>query len=140
LTSGFQLRPTLGVVIDVTHAKSPGAPEHLTYEMDKGPTLDWGPNTHLGLYKVFEDLAKDLEIPYQRAVYTRSSGTDAYMLQIAAEGVPTVILSIPLRYMHTPVEMLQIKDIARTARLLAEFITLLDEEFMNKLSGEEASE
>jgi len=140
LTSGFQLRPTLGVVIDVTFAKSPGAPEYLTYDMDKGPTLDWGPNTHLGLYKIFEDLAKDLEIPYQRSVYQRSSGTDAYMLQIAAEGVPTMILSIPLRYMHTPVEMLQAKDIARTARLLAEFITLLDGEFMDKLSGEEASE
>jgi endoglucanase len=62
------------------------------------------------------------------------------MLQVAAEGVPTMILCIPLRYMHTPVEMLQIKDIARTARLLVEFITLLDDEFMEKLSLEPAME
>jgi endoglucanase len=128
------------VVIDVTHAKSPGAPDHLTFEMNKGPTLDWGPNTHLGLYTIFEDLAKELEVPYQKEVYHRSSGTDALMLQVAAEGVPTMILCIPLRYMHTPVEMLQIKDIARTARLLVEFITLLDDEFMDKLSLEPARE
>lgn len=140
MTSGFELRPTLGVVIDVTYGKSPGAPDHLTYEMNKGPTLDWGPNTHLELYNVFENLAKELEIPYQRAVYQRSSGTDAYFLQTAAEGIPTMILSIPLRYMHTPVEMLQIKDIARTARLLVEFITILDDEFMEKLSWEKTSE
>jgi putative aminopeptidase FrvX len=140
MTSGFQLHPTLGVVMDVTYGKSPGAPEHQTYEMNKGPTLDWGPNTHLGLYNAFEDLAKEMEIPYQRSVYPRSSGTDAYFLQTAVEGIPTMILSIPLRYMHTPVEMLQIKDIARTARLLAEFITLLNGDFMNKLSGEETSE
>ncbi|MGD8457809.1 MAG: M20/M25/M40 family metallo-hydrolase [Anaerolineales bacterium] len=140
MTSGFQLRPSLGVVIDVTYGKSPGSPEHLTYEMNKGPTLDWGPNTHLKLYNVFEDLAKQLEIPFQRAVYQRSSGTDAYFLQLAAEGIPTMILSIPLRYMHTPVEMLQIKDITRTARLLVEFITMLDDEFMGKLSWEEMNE
>jgi endoglucanase len=140
LTSGYQLRPNLGVVIDVTYAKSPGAPDHLTFEMDKGPTLAWGPNTHLGLYKVFEDLAKEFEVPYQREVYHRSSGTDAFMLQVAAEGVPTMILCIPLRYMHTPVELLQIKDIARTARLLAEFITALDDEFMDKLSLEATRE
>ena len=139
-TSGYELRPTLSVVIDVTHAKSPGAPDHLTSDMDKGPTLEWGPNTHPGLYKVFENLAKRLEIPYQRAVYQRSSGTDAFMLQVAAEGIPTMILSIPLRYMHTPVEMINLKDVARTARLLTEFITALDDDFMDKLSWEKSEE
>lgn len=137
LTSGYQLRPTIAVVVDTTHAKSPGAPAHNTYEMDKGPTLDWGPNTHPKLYKAFEDLAKELEIPYQRGVYHRSSGTDAILLQVAAEGIPTMIVSIPLRYMHSPVEMIHTKDIPRTARLLAEFITNLDDEFMDKLSWEE---
>ncbi len=59
------------------------------------------------------------------------------MLQVAAEGIPTMIVSIPLRYMHSPVEMIHTKDIPRTARLLAEFITNLDDEFMDKLSWEE---
>jgi endoglucanase len=51
-----------------------------------------------------------------------------------------MIISIPLRYMHTPVEMLHVKDISRTARLVAEFITGLDDEFMDKLSWEETQE
>jgi putative aminopeptidase FrvX len=140
MTSGYQLRPTLAVVLDVTYAKSPGAPEHLCFEMNKGPALGWGPNTHLKLYEAFENLAKELEIPYQREVYPRSSGTDAWMLQVAAEGIPTMLVSIPIRYMHTPVELLHIKDIARTARLLAEFVTILDDAFMEKLNWEEAKE
>lgn len=140
LTSGYQLRPTLAVVIDMTHAKSPGTPEHLSYEMDKGPALGWGPNTHPKLYEAFENLAKELEIPYQREVYTRSSGTDAWMLQVAAEGIPTMLLSIPLRYMHTPVELLHVKDIARTSRLLAEFLTILDDEFLDNLNWEKTEE
>jgi endoglucanase len=139
-TSGYQLRPNVAVVVDVTHAKGPGAPDHLSYEMNKGPALGWGPNTHPKLFEAFEDMAKELEVPYQREVYQRSSGTDAWMLQVAAEGIPTMLISIPLRYMHTPVELLHVKDISRTARLLAEFITILDDEFMDKLNWEGGKE
>jgi putative aminopeptidase FrvX len=63
----------------------------------------------------------------------RRSGTDADAIQIAAEGIPTMVLGIPLRYMHTPVEMVSMKDITRTGRLLAEFAAALDEKFMDKL-------
>lgn len=134
LTSGYELRPTLAVVIDVTFAKSPGAPAHKTYDLNKGPTLDWGPNTHPKFHAELQKLAKRLEIPVQEAVYARGhSGTDAYFMQVAAEGIPTAILSIPLRYMHTPVELIQFKDIERAARLLAEFISGLDETFIDKL-------
>ncbi|MBI3159607.1 MAG: M20/M25/M40 family metallo-hydrolase [Chloroflexi bacterium] len=133
LTSGYALRPTLAVVIDVTFAKSPGAPAHKAFEMNKGPALDWGPNTHPRLYKEVENLARRLEIPIQPSVYAQSSGTDAILLQVAAEGIPTAILSIPLRYMHTPVEIIHTKDIERAARLLAEFISGLDDAFMEKL-------
>lgn len=136
-TSGFDIQPDIGVVIDVNFAKGPGAGGHSAFDMDKGPTFDWGPNTHPKLYHEFEKLAKQLEIKYQRSVYQRMSGTDAMALQIAGNGIPTMILGIPLRYMHTPVEMIQAKDIDRTARLLAEFICTLDEDFMNKLAFEE---
>jgi endoglucanase len=132
-TSGFALRPTIAIVVDVTFAKSPGAPDHLSFEMDKGPTFDWGPNTHPKLFKSFEKVAKDFEYSYQHAVYSRSSGTDAITLQLAGEGIPLMIVGLPLRYMHTPVEMIQIKDIERTARLLADFISQLDDNFMDTL-------
>ncbi len=132
-TSGYELRPTIGIVVDVTFAKSPGSPDHLTFEMDKGPTFDWGPNTHPKLFKSFEKLAKEFEYPFQHEVYSKSSGTDAITLQLVGKGIPLMIIGIPLRYMHTPVEMIQIKDIERTARLLTDFIGQLDDNFMDTL-------
>jgi len=133
-TSGFQLRPTLAIAVDVTFAAGPGTPSHKSYPLGKGPTLGWGPNVHPGLYKAFEELAKKLEIPYSIEVMPRHSGTDAVALQEVAEGIPCMVIGIPLRYMHTPVEMVAMKDIARTGRLLAEFIAGLDENFMEKLT------
>jgi endoglucanase len=57
-------------------------------------------------------------------------------MQVAAEGIPTMLVAIPLRYMHTPVEMVSLKDITRAGRLLAEFTAGLDDEFMKKLAWE----
>lgn len=132
-TSGFALQPDLAVVIDVTFAKGPGSNDPMTFDMNKGPTLDAGPNTHLKLHKAFGKMAKELEIPHQHGVYPGMSGTDAKTIQIAGKGVPTMVMSIPLRYMHTPVEMVQFKDIRRAGRLLAEFISALDAEFEKQL-------
>jgi endoglucanase len=133
LTSANQLRPTLAVAIDVTFASGPGSPSHQSFPFGKGPTLGWGPTIHPALQKAFKDLADRLEIPYKLEVMPRRSGTDADALQIAAEGIPTMVLGIPLRYMHTPVEMVAIKDIARTGRLIAEFAAALDEKFIDTL-------
>lgn len=137
LTSAFQLRPDLAVAVDVTFGRSPGSPDHKTYPLDKGPTLGWGPNIHPGLYKSFKDLAERLEIPFQVEVMPRHSGTDAYALQIVAEGIPSMVVSIPLRYMHTPVEVVAIKDITRTGHLLAEFIAQLQTDYLEKLSWDD---
>jgi endoglucanase len=77
-----------------------------------------------------------LEIPYQVEPVPGRSGTDAWAIQVTREGIPTALLSIPLRYMHTSVEVLSLKDVERTGRLLAGFIGRLDEEFMEDLSWE----
>lgn len=137
LTSAFGLRPTLAVAIDVTFAASPGSPAHNTYPMGKGITLGWGPNIHPALFEAFKELADRLEIPWKIDVMPRMSGTDAAALQIAGEGIPTMVISIPLRYMHTPVEMISMRDIQRTGRLLAEFAVQLDSTFMNKIVWDE---
>jgi endoglucanase len=138
-TSAFLLHPDLAVAVDVTWGKSPGTPEHKTFPLDKGPTLGWGPNIHPGLHRSFKQLAEQLEIPYAVEVMPRHSGTDAFSLQVATEGIPTMVVSIPLRYMHTPVEVVALKDIRRTAHLLSEFIAHLDIDFMNKLTLDELS-
>ncbi len=137
LTSAFQLRPSLAIALDVTFAASPGSPSHKTYPLGKGITLGWGPNVHPGIYRAFEDLAKKLEIPYSMEVIPRHSGTDAFAMQVIAEGIPSFVIGIPLRYMHTPVEMVSMKDVTRAGRLLAEFAASLDTAFLDNLSWDE---
>jgi putative aminopeptidase FrvX len=134
LTSGFELQPALAVAIDVTFGASPGSPGHKTFPMGKGITLGWGPNIHPAVFKTFQKLADRLEIPYKTEPMPRHSGTDAHYLQIAGEGIPTMVLGIPLRYMHTPVEIVSMKDIERAGRLLAEFAASLELDFAEKLT------
>lgn len=134
LTSAFQLQPQLAIAVDVTWAKGVGDQSYKTFPLGKGPTLGWGPNVHSGLYHSFRELANRHEIPYHTEILPPHSGTEAFTLQIAREGIPTMVVLIPLRYMHTPVETVSIKDIARTGHLLAEFISALAEDYMDRLS------
>ena len=136
-TSAYQIRPSLAIAIDVTWASGPGSPSHKTFPLGKGPTLVWGPNIHPALHQRFKDLAERLEIPHTIEVTPRHSGTDAYALQVAAEGIPTRVIGIPLRYMHTPVEMVALKDITRSGRLMAEFISQLSPDFMHDLTWDD---
>lgn len=133
-TAGFELRPSIAIAIDVTWARGPGLPEHKTFPLGEGPTNGWGPNIHPGIHSALEEAAKRVEIPLAREVLPASSGTDAFALQIAGEGIPTGLISIPLKYMHTPVEVVSLKDVRRAGRLLAEFVGGLNSEFMDTLS------
>lgn len=135
-TSAFDINPDLAIAIDVTHAKGPGAADHNTYPLGKGFTLGWGPNAHPGLHQTLKDLADELEIPYQLEMMPRHSGTDAYAMQVALEGIPSMVVGIPLRYMHTPVEVVSMKDINRAGRLLAEFIARLPADYINTIALE----
>ena len=135
-TSAYQIRPEMAVVIDTTWAKGPGSDDWNTFPLGKGPTLMWGPNIHPNLHKVFKELAEKLEIPHAVEITGQSTGTDAFATQIVAEGIPSMAIGIPIRYMHTPVEVVSIKDIQRTGRLLAEFIQTLTTDFMSKISLE----
>ena len=132
--AGFELNPSVAIAVDVTFARGPGLPEHKTFPLGKGPTNGWGPNIHPGVYSALEQAAKQVEIPLVREVIPARGGTDAFALQIAGEGIPTGLVSIPLKYMHTPVEIVSLKDIRRAGRLLAEFVAGLDTEFVDGLS------
>lgn len=136
-TSPYEIRPQIAVAIDVTHAKGPGANDWRTVPMGKGFALGWGPNTHPALFEAFKDLAERLDMPYALEVYGSGSGTDAMGMQIVNEGIPTMVISIPLRYMHTPVEVVSYKDITRTGNLLAQFIAGLEPDFLDALKYEE---
>ena len=136
LTASHGLRPDIGLAIDVTWAKQPGAPDEYTYELGEGPTIGCGPNFHPKLQEALVETAKALEMSYHIEPAARPGGTDAYALQIAREGIPTALISIPERNMHTPVETVSVKDIERTGRLLAAFVAGLDDDFVRRLAWE----
>jgi endoglucanase len=136
-TSAFELKPELGIAIDVTFGKGPGANDWQAFELGEGPTLGLGPNIHPFLHKKFKELAEQLEIPYSIEFLPDSSGTDGMTIQVTAGGIPVFVLCIPMRYMHTPVEMIALKDIRRAGRLLAEFVAGLEADFMQTITWDE---
>jgi len=136
-TSAYELNPTLAVAVDVTFGKGPGANDWSTHALGGGPSLGVGPNVHPYLHRRFKELAEKLEIPHDVDPIPRHSGTDGFALQVAREGIPTMVIGIPLRYMHTPVETVLLKDIRRTGRLLAEFIASLTPDFLDTFGWEE---
>jgi endoglucanase len=131
--SAYELNPKLAIVLDATFAKGPGSTDWQTNPFGKGPTLCMGPNIHPALYKAMKELADRLEIPYGLEFTPRHTGTDGYSTQVVAAGIPTLVVGIPLRYMHTPVEMCAVKDIERAGRLVAEFIAGLSPDFVEKI-------
>jgi putative aminopeptidase FrvX len=136
-SSTFQLHPSMAIVVDVSWAKGPGASDWNTIPLDKGPSLTMGPNIHPALYKAARELADRLEIPYSLEYTSANSGTDAVAVQTTAEGIPTLLLGLPLRYMHTPVEIVAVKDIQRAGRLMAEFLSGLAPDFIDKITWDD---
>lgn len=126
VTSAFRIRPDLALVLDVTHADMPLAPEHKTFALSRGPVIAVGPNIHPAVSQRLIQTARRLEMPFQVEPLAGNSGTDAVDIQVAGSGIPTGLLGVPVRYMHTPVETASLADIERLARLLAAFVSELD--------------
>jgi endoglucanase len=123
-TSTFSVDPHVGIAVDVTHAtdcptidkKSEG-----DIKLGGGPVVFRGPNMNPVVVERLMKLATAAGIPYQPAASGRATGTDANTMQISRGGVATGLVSIPNRYMHSPVEMISLDDIDRAADLLAAF-------------------
>lgn len=128
--SAFDVRPDLAIAIDVSFGKGPGASGEETFDLGGGPVLGIGANVHRGVYDALKAAAGRLEMKVETEPHAARSGTDAQALQTAREGIPTGLVGIPLRYMHTMVETVDLRDIERAGRLLAEFISGLDDQFM----------
>jgi tetrahedral aminopeptidase len=130
-TSAFGIDPQIGVAVDVTHATdcpTVEKKEEGDVRLGKGPVIHRGPNMNHKVVQHLIQAADDHKIPYQLAASARATGTDANAIQINRSGVATGLVSIPNRYMHTPVEMISLDDIDRAADLLAHFVESLDPE------------
>lgn len=129
MVSAYGIAPDVAIAIDVGFGKQQGVKEKESIEMDGGPAIARGPNLHPKMYQGLLDTAQEYELKHQTEVIPGRSGTDAWAIQVARDGIPTGLLSIPLRYMHTSVETICLQDIGRTGRLMARFIAKLDEPF-----------
>ena len=136
-SSAFTIRPDIAIAVDGTFAKGPGVNGWQSHPMGKGVGLCMGPNMHPFLHKKLIELAERLEIPWFLDVTADHSGTDAYPMQVTAEGIPTALVEFPIRYMHTPVESVAVKDIQRAGRLLAEFIASLEVDFVDTIKWDD---
>lgn len=134
IVSAYGIAPDVAIAVDVTFGEGPGLSEAETFALGGGPVIAIGPNVHPVLHQALVEAAKTLEIAYQIEPMPGHSGTDGWAIQVAREGIPTAVLSIPAQNLHSPVEVISLKDIRRAGRLLAHFISTLNEEFVRRLS------
>jgi endoglucanase len=128
-TSTYGIHPTVGIAIDVTHATdcpTIDKKQEGDVSLGKGPVIYRGPNMNPVVVDRLISTAHDHEIPFQMAANGRATPTDANAIQLSRGGVAAGLVSIPNRYMHSPVEMIALSDIDRAADLLANFATGLD--------------
>jgi putative aminopeptidase FrvX len=123
-----RIKPNVAIITDVTHdTHTPMINKIIEGDVacGKGPSLAFGPAVHNKLLSLVQDVAEKNEIPVQMRTVSRSTGTDTDSFAYANDGCPSVLISIPLRYMHTTVEMLHKNDIEQTIRLMYETLLTL---------------
>ncbi|MCC6484327.1 MAG: M42 family metallopeptidase [Armatimonadetes bacterium] len=127
--SSFNIDPDIAIVIDVGHATDhPGVEKTKAgdYSLDKGPILSRGANVNPVVFDRLCECAEDVKISYQTEAIGGRSATDADPIQGSRSGVAVGLIHVPLRYMHTPSEMISLTDMENTAKLLAEFVSRLN--------------
>lgn len=121
--AGFQVQPDYAMVVDVNIGHAPGSKEIDTVQMGKGPSLCRSAITDRRLTKMTEALCRRENITWQRCVDAVSTGTDTVSLHLVGAGIPVVDVGLPLRAMHTYVEMLDMADAEQLAALVRAFVT-----------------
>lgn len=124
-TAAYAIEPDVAVAIDVCHGITPDN-SYNAFELGSGAVLSVGPNIHPKLQKKLHDTAKKYNIKLELDVCGGNTGTDGWVIQVSRTGVPTAVLSIPLKYMHTSVETLDIADVEAITALLTFFIQDFD--------------
>lgn len=136
-TATYRIQPDIAIALDVTFADQPGVESDESFDLGGGPVLALGPNMHEKLRQKIEETARRYEIKIQHEAIPANTGTDAWAIQIAREGIPTALIGIPLRNMHSPVETADLVDIERAGRLLAHFIADLDTDFLTAIDWDD---
>lgn len=128
-TSAFELRPDLAVAVDVTHATdAPGIDENQegSHHLGSGPVIGRGTTLSPKVFDLLAETAERIGVDHTFSGSGNRTGTDADAIQISRSGVPAGLVSIPLRYMHSPVEMVDLRDVEATIELLVALAESLD--------------
>ncbi len=126
-TGAYAARPDLAVAVDVTHGWTPDAKKEETMTMGVGAAIGVGPGMTKKISDLMIKLSQDREIPYQIEVLSGHTGTNSWVIQTLREGVATGLVSLPLRYMHSPAEVIDLRDCEAVVRLLCEFACSAEE-------------
>jgi endoglucanase len=134
----YRLEPSVAIVLDVTHATdSPGIDrnKHGSITLGNGPTVTHGSANHPMVVKRLISLANELHIPIQHEASSGTTGTDTDRVYQTKGGIPSALVSVPMRYMHSTVEMIDLVDVERCIQLLTHFVRSVTskEEFIPKL-------
>lgn len=127
-TAAYTTNPDFAIAIDVTHGEGPGTGKFQAFPLDK-IVIERGPFIHRALNRKLEAVAKKYRIPFEVCASGGFTGTDTDTIQTVRGGIPTTLLSIPLRYMHTTVETLKLDVIRDAGRLMAMMIVEMAEEW-----------
>jgi putative aminopeptidase FrvX len=128
-TSTFEVRPDLAIAVDVTHATdAPGVDEKEvgSHPLGSGPAIGRGSTLSPKVFELLVETAEEAGIEYTISASGRGTSTDADVIQISRSGIPTGLVSIPLRYMHSPVELVDLGDLEATVELVAAFAARLE--------------
>ena len=131
ITSAYGLDPDVAIAFDVTHATDYPGIDKTKYGKivcGEGPVIARGPNINPAVFERLVAAAEAEGLPYQIEAEPGVTGTDARSIQISRGGVPTGLVSVPLRYMHTPTEVVALADLEATVRLIVRFVLDLDED------------
>lgn len=129
-TSTFALDPQIGIAVDVTHATdcpTVDEREHGRVVLGSGPVVYRGPNTNPAVFERLTALAREHELAIQPNALGKPASNDAAAIQTTRGGVATGIVAIPNRYMHSPVEVISLRDVDHASQLLAKFCLSIDE-------------
>ena len=122
VTGAFSAQPTKAVAVDVSFADQPGLPPEKCGTLGGGPMIGVAPVLNRGITEALIRLAEEKDMPWKRDVMGGATGTNSDGIARTGCGVPTGLISIPLRYMHTPAEVVDLRDIENTAQLLAAYL------------------
>lgn len=119
--TAFRIQPDRAIAVDVSFGRTPDSEPQDTAELGSGVMIGFSAALDREMSESLRELAKEKEIPHTIEVMPSATGTNADSISVSGKGVRCCTLSFPIRYMHTPTETMDIRDIEATARLIAEY-------------------